>query len=452
MVRTVGALQAVVSVQEAGWGLLALLGVVLAAAVVTAAGRRARDIQGRLASLEHRHQELLQRNRELQAFEEIASTMQTTMDVTEVQERVVVGVTELLGYPRAMLGLCDVSETRMTGWLHAPVGETPPTPLGGRSAPTVGHLFDLDLDEREGLLTQALLQRTPTMVRSADARTDADRKLLGLFGPEPACIAVVPVRTRGHLVGGLLVQAPPDRTALDAETTAILERLATQAGLALSNVRLCVERTQKLTQEQERMRIASDMHDGIAQALFGIVYQLDGCARHAPAGSALRGQLEELGGVAQNALEEVRHAIFDIWPAHLTETALLSELGNAVQSLAPELALRTEVPAGFGDLDVDLRKAIFRIAQEAVTNTAKHAHAHHVRVLVGISREEATVEVSDDGVGVPEGDGTLLERGFGLRGMAERARTAGGTLTVERVAQGGTRVRAHLPRLGCRVD
>lgn len=424
----------------------AVLACLVLAEAVRTANRAADDAVREVAlraSLERKNSELLQRNRELQAFEEIASTMQTTMDVTEVQERVVVGVTELLGYPQAVLGLCDPSETRMTGWLAA---------TGDRRAPRVGHLFDLELGSREGVLARALEQRGATMVRTEDAESTADHRLLELFGPEAGCVAVVPVRTRGHLVGGLLVQAPPGCTRLDPETGMILDRLATQAGLALSNVRLCVERTQKLTQEQERMRIASDMHDGIAQALFGIVYQLNGCARQAAAESPMRSQLEELGQVAQDALEEVRHAIFDIWPAHLTETALLSELGGAVQSLAPGLALRTAVPAGFGELDVEVRKVIFRIAQEAVTNAAKHAQARQVRVQVGISREEATVDVVDDGVGVPDADGDLLEQGFGLRGMVERARAAGGTLTVERRAEGGTRVHAVLPRLSCRVD
>ncbi|HEY2702905.1 MAG TPA: ATP-binding protein [Candidatus Dormibacteraeota bacterium] len=424
----------------------AVLACLVLAEAVRAADRAAEDAACEAAlrsALEHRNAELLQRNRELQAFEEIASTMQTTMDVTEVQERVVVGVTELLGYPRAVLGLCDPTETRMTGWLAA---------TGGRRTPGVGHLFDLDLGARDGVLTHALEQRAPSMVGTEDAESDADRRLMALFGPEPRSIVVVPVRCRGHLVGGLLVQAPTDGAALDAETSAILERLATQAGLALSNVRLCVERTQKLTQEQERMRIASDMHDGIAQALFGIVYQLDGCARQAGSESPMRRLLEELGQVAQDALEEVRHAIFDIWPAHLTETELLTELGSSVQSLAPGLTLRTAVPAGFGSLDIEVRKVIFRIAQEAVTNAAKHAEARHVRVQVGITVEEASVEITDDGVGVPEIDGRLPDRGFGLRSMAERARAAGGTLTVERRPEGGTRVLARLPRLSCRVD
>ena len=424
----------------------AVLACMVLAEAVRTADRAAEDVAREAAlraSLERKNLELLQRNLELQAFEEIASTMQTTMDVTEVQERVVVGATDLLGYPRAVLGLCDPNETRMTGWLAA---------TGGRRASGVAHLFDLGLGAEEGVLARALEGRTATMVRSADAESDADRTLLEFFGPEPACIAVVPVRTRGHLVGGLLVQAPPGCTGLDPENAAILDRLATQAGLALSNVRLCVERTQKLTQEQERMRIASDMHDGIAQALFGIVYQLDGCARQADAQTPMRRQLEELGQVAQSALEEVRHAIFDIWPAHLTETALLSELGATVQSLAPDMTLRTSVPAGFGSLDVDVRKAIFRIAQEAVSNAAKHAQARQLSVQIGISPEEATVEIVDDGVGVPEEDGQLLERGFGLRGMSERARAHGGTLRLERLPGGGTRVLARLPRLSCRVD
>jgi signal transduction histidine kinase len=423
----------------------AVLACLVAAESVRAADRAAEDARhesGLRASLERKNSELLQRNRELQAFEEISSTMQTTMDVTEVQERVVAGVTDLLGYPRAVLGLSDPAGTRVTGWLAA---------TGGRRAPAVDHILDLDLRSADGVLTRALQHAAASMVHTADAESDADRKLLGIFGPGPAQIAVVPVRCRGHLVGGLLVQAPPGCARLDSETATILERLATQAGLALSNVRLCVERTQKLTQEQERMRIASDMHDGIAQALFGIVYQLDGCARQAAPGSALRRQLEDLGGVAQEALEEVRHAIFDIWPAHLTETALLSELGTTVQSLSPGLVLRTSVPPGFGVLDVEVRKAIFRIAQEAVTNVAKHAQAQNATVRVHVSGEEATVEITDDGVGVPDAGSGLLAAGFGLRGMAERARASGGALSVERLPTGGTRVLARLPCMGCRV-
>jgi len=423
----------------------AVLACLVLAEAVRAANRAAEDAlreAGLRSSLERKNVELLQRNRELQAFEEIASTMQTTMDVTEVQERVVVGVTELLGYPRAVLGLCDPTETHMTGWLAA---------AAGRRAPAVGHLFDLDLGGR-GALPRALDQNATTMIRVSDAEWEADRKLLGFFGPEPSRIVVVPVRCRGHLVGGLLVEAPPGVEGLGAATAAMLDRLATQAGLALSNVRLCVERTQKLTQEQERMRIASDMHDGIAQALFGIVYQLDGCARQAKPASPLRHQLEELGKVAQDALEEVRHAIFDIWPAHLTENALISELGGTVQSLAPGLSLKAAIAPDFGTLDADTRKVIFRVAQEAVTNAAKHAHATRVRVSVDITPEGATLEVTDDGVGLPEAGDTQREQGFGLRGMAERARAAGGSLSVERLAAGGTRVLARLPRLGCRVD
>jgi len=112
----------------------AVLACMVLAEAVRTADRAAEDVAREAAlraSLERKNLELLQRNLELQAFEEIASTMQTTMDVTEVQERVVVGATDLLGYPRAVLGLCDPNETRMTGWLAA---------TGGRRASGVAHL------------------------------------------------------------------------------------------------------------------------------------------------------------------------------------------------------------------------------------------------------------------------------------------------------------------------
>jgi signal transduction histidine kinase len=396
-------------------------------------------------SVQTENRELTQRNRELQTFEEIASTMQTTMDVTEVQERVVVGITEWLGYPRAVLGLSDATESHLTGWLGSARGK--------RSA-AVDHLFALTLGEDDGAVTDALSRTGVTMLARADARSASDRRLIAAFGEDATHVMVVPVRCRGHLVGCLLVQALPGRTAVTRDTAQVLERLATQAGLALANVRLCVERTQKLTLEQERMRIAADMHDSIAQALFGIVYQLNACARQLPGGVAnpeLQRQLGDLGDVAQKALQQVRTTIFDIWPADLTADVLRAELHGVVRSLAPSLHLEVDISSELDGVDTDVRKTVFRITHEALVNVAKHAGATRAWVAVTAARDSVAVEVRDDGVGIPEVAPASPSASLGVRGMVERAESLGGTLVLERCPDGGTRVVAHLPRLLCRV-
>lgn len=389
------------------------------------------------ASLERKNDELSRRNHELQTFEEIASVMQTTMDVSEVQERVVAGVTDRLGFPRALLGLCDESEVRVTGWLAR-----------GRGGADIDHLLTLDMASDRGVFGDALWSPAVTLLQRSAVRTDCDRALMATFDADVEALVAVPIRCRGHLVGGLFVEPPSGWAGLDPDMRTALDRLATQAGLALANVRLCVERTQKLTQEQERMRIAADMHDGIAQALFGIVYQLSGSARQLPPQAPLRTQLEDLGGVAQKTLEQVRHAIFDIWPSDLTCASLARELDEAVRSLAPQLALDVVIAPEYEGLDLDIRKAVFRIAQEAVNNVIKHAQARSVRVRVDCDLTEVVLRVEDDGIGTdaaaPGGGG------IGLRGMTERAEALGGTLRVATLPT-GTAVVAELPRTVCRV-
>lgn len=394
-------------------------------------------------SLERKNRELRQRNRELRTIADIASTMQTTMDVADVQERLVVSLTEGLGFPRAAVGTCDPTERYVTGWLAA---------ADGTGSDRVTHLLAVDLEDAHDPLAAALRGERLTGLPAAELAGVGDGSLFRFFRSAPdARVVIVPVRCRGHLVGGLLTQLPAAAAAPDSETAAMLERLATHAGLALANVRLCVERTQKLTQEQERIRIASELHDVVARALFGIGYQLTGSARELPEGR-LRTQLEDLAGVAQNALQQVRSAIFDLWPDELTEHMLEHELAGIAHELAPDLRLQLRIDPAFDGLEVDLRRTVFRICQEAVTNVTRHARATAVEVAVVVRPAEVTLQVDDDGVGPPEGTaGDGRRRGFGRRGMGERAEAMGGELHVSRRPAGGTRVTARLPRVACRV-
>lgn len=393
------------------------------------------------ASLAEQNRGLRQRVRELQTFAEIASTMQTTMDVTDVQERVVHGLTDRLGFRRAVVGVCDAGERYVTGWLAATQG-------GG--AASVDHLMTVDLGAGGDPLVDALTAEHVSLLAASALGTAADRSLVDFFGASAhECVAVAPIRCRGHIVGGLLVDI--SSAQVDQDVWALLERLATQAGLALANVRLCVERTQKLTQDQERMRIASELHDVIAHALFGIAYQLRGSADELSEGP-LRIRLEGLAATAHETLQQVRRAIFDIWPDELTTHMLERELAGIADELAAGLPVRVRISPEFDSLDSELRKTAFRICQEAVTNVARHARANRAEVAIQVRSSEVIIRVSDDGVGVGAERPDDPERmGFGLRCMAERAEALGGELSISPAAGGGTCVIARLPRIACRV-
>jgi len=427
-------------------GLVGLVGAAAmgaAACLVLGDALRSRSSSSSAAAtrLEEAHGDLLRHNRELLTFGEIASTMQTTMDVSEVMERVLVGLTEHLGFPRALAGTCDGSESVVTGWLAA----------AAPGAPLPDHVLSLDLHDGRGVLADALGRPGITLVRSTDSITETERRLLAFFGGDNSPVVVVPMRCRNHLVGCLLVGTPPGEERPGPLTEALLDRVATQAGLALANVRLCVERTQKLTLEHERIRIAADMHDSIAQALFGIVYQLEGCARLVPPGNTQLGEsLEGLRAVAQSTLTQVRQVIFDVWAVEPSAASLSSEIRSLTGMIGDGPRFNAQISPEFDAVDVETRRGIFRVAHEAVANVVKHASAAEAWLSVDVDAAEVTLEVVDDGVGVAPG-AAHSSYGFGLRGMEDRVAVMGGSLAVTPANGRGTRVVARIPRVNCRV-
>lgn len=184
---------------------------------------------------------------------------------------------------------------------------------------------------------------------------------------------------------------------------------------------------------QERRRIARDLHDGLAQELAYAVTQL---RRDDLAAPGLKGVTRAL----ERALDDSRRVID-------TLTRSSDEpLSTALASEAHEVAGRTGAYVDFSlDPDVDaspaVRETLLRIAREAVSNAARHAHALHIRVELS-GRGDIALRVIDDGVGF---DTAALSDGFGLISMEERASAFGGVLTVTSSRGGGTRVEVTMP-------
>jgi signal transduction histidine kinase len=113
------------------------------------------------------------------------------------------------------------------------------------------------------------------------------------------------------------------RDGISAEREATLTTVANQAALALGTTILCIDRARRLAVEQERNRIARDIHDTVAQSLFGIVYSLEACINMLPGqADSVRDELIELRALASGAHDEVRRSIFDMWPSSLTRNYL----------------------------------------------------------------------------------------------------------------------------------
>jgi signal transduction histidine kinase len=155
--------------------------------------------------------------------------------------------------------------------------------------------------------------------------------------------------------------------------------------------------------------------------------------------------VREIAETSQEALGELRLVLFELRPPLLEEQGLAGALQARLQAVEARSGLLTQfVTEGDGRLTHDQEHELYGLAQEALNNVLKHAHAEHVSVRLALSPSMTVVEVADDGVGF---DTASSERdGLGLRGMRERAQRLAGSMRVESAPGRGTRVSVEAPR------
>ncbi|MGH2354466.1 MAG: ATP-binding protein, partial [Chloroflexota bacterium] len=224
-----------------------------------------------------------------------------------------------------------------------------------------------------------------------------------------------------------------------------------EAALAEERARALRERVAQitLTQEEERRRIARELHDGLGPSLAALGNRLRVACNvlHADPQRAER----EMGDVAQRLkghVQEIRQLIYDLRPLALDQLGLAAALRQHVERFSQE----TGIPASFaaaGDTSLNplADVTVFRIVQECLSNVQQHAGATRVEVCLEGTARGLTVTVADDGRGFrPDGGAApTAGRGLGLVSMRERADLVGGTLTVESTPGAGCRVVLHVP-------
>jgi two-component system sensor histidine kinase UhpB len=187
-------------------------------------------------------------------------------------------------------------------------------------------------------------------------------------------------------------------------------------------------------QEAERARIARGLHDEVGQVLTGVLLQLEGEARS-----------EETKAAVRQALEEVRRIARELRPEMLEHLGLVSALTELSRRFSDQSGLQIE--RRFADdlppLSDEAELAVYRVAQESLTNVARHAHASRVEVALEPGAGSVVLRVVDDGRGMDE-TAAMNGRG-GLRGMRERAVLVGGALAIKRAREGGVEVRLEVP-------
>jgi two-component system sensor histidine kinase UhpB len=194
-------------------------------------------------------------------------------------------------------------------------------------------------------------------------------------------------------------------------------------------------------QEEERARVARDLHDEVNQSLTGLLLRLEAAREAAP--PELEGELAETKALANQAMGELLSLARQLRPTALDDLGLAAAIEGQVGRLGGEIETGLEVDGAFSDLGDDAQLVVYRVAQEALSNAARHSGAKQVEVR--LRRTEGggvLLEVGDDGRGFAFDES---ERGLGIGGMRERALLIGADLTIESRPNKGTTVRLAVP-------
>jgi two-component system, NarL family, sensor histidine kinase UhpB len=199
-------------------------------------------------------------------------------------------------------------------------------------------------------------------------------------------------------------------------------------------------------QEAERARIARGLHDEVGQVLTGVLLQLDSLGE--PASPERRADVDETKQAVRQALEEVRRIARELRPEMLDHLGLVSSLTELASRFSQLSGVSVEKSFGsdLPDLEPDVELAIYRIAQESMTNIARHSNASRAQIALQRNARGVVLSVVDNGRGF-QSDPPVNGHG-GLRGMQERAMHVGGVLTLTSHDRGGAEVRLEIPTGG----
>jgi two-component system NarL family sensor kinase len=390
---------------------------------------------------------LLRRNRDVTILSAIAGHLNRKIDVHEALQEVLVQVTLLLGLQTGWVWLLNEGDTP-----YLAAAQSLPPYLADHPKRMTGSCLCLDTF-LEGDLEGAANINVLRCSRLKNAERDKDPSSLGL-----RFHASVPIYA-GETPIGVLNVASEDWRELEEEELQLLHIIGDQIGLAIQRARLSAEHTRaaaRLATIEERNRLAREIHDTLAQGLTAITLQLETAdalvtSRPERAEEAIRRALS----LARANLEEARRSMIDLRAAPLQDHTLPEALAALVRETVREgieIEYHYAPTPDFPTLPQRLETALYRIAQEALSNAYKHAQPRHISLALVIEDGEVCLTVQDDGVGFHPDEVTqtaLTSRTssghFGLTGISERVKLLGGVLCIQSEPGDGTCLSVCVP-------
>ena len=350
----------------------------------------------------------------------VAQSLPASLDLDEALDSTMSRLRDLFDFAAAAVLLLDDTDH---GWT---IARREGTRLPARIA----------AEELPPALEAAMLQRG----------TVSEGNLLVTGGPGLAprmCSGIYTVLLARGSVIGLVALEHPEPGHFQERDVELLQGFAEPAALALDNARW-FGRLRTVGAEEERTRIARDLHDRIGQSLAYLAFELDRIVKSDGKGDSVGASLEQLRNDIRDVIREVRDTLYDLRTDVSEDHDILSVLNLYLQRVRErsnlDVVLRSEETSR---LPLAQEREMFRIAQEALANIEKHAEATQVTINWQCAGHAALLDIADNGKGFPIGQAGRLDS-YGIIGMRERAASIGATLQIESDPGVGTRVRCLL--------
>lgn len=368
-----------------------------------------------------RNRQLADANSLLFSLHRVAQSLPASLDMDEALDGTMLRLHDLFTYDAAALLVLDETDG---AWM-------PVRTDGVRLPPRIA------TDDLPRPLQRTLALRTVI----------AEHNLLASGGPGLAPRLSAGIYTalvaRGATIGLLSLEHEVPHHFKDRDIE-LLDGFAEPAALAVDNARW-FGRLRTVGAEEERNRIARDLHDRIGQSLAYLAFELDRIVKSGDRGDDVRPALGQLRADVRTVIREVRDTLYDLRTDVSEDQSFLKTLELFVDRVRErselEITLRTVERVR---LPLPQEREVFRIAQEAIVNVERHAEARHATISWTCDQSGARLDIADDGRGFPIGRAGRLDS-YGLLGMRERAASVGATLVVESEPGYGTRIRCDLP-------
>jgi signal transduction histidine kinase len=369
---------------------------------------------------------------------DVAQEITSELELDRILPRVLQIATELAGADGGMIALLD-QEHGLVRYPHL------------HNLPR--ELMDVAVPVEQGISGEVITTGHPIALENYQAYPKA---VPAFAAAGVAGVAAVPILSGEHLFGALGLVTLHETKRFSDQDVAILTGVGRQAGIAVENARLYANmrfyaRQITQAQEDERKRIARELHDDTVQMLILLSRRLEALATHPePLPDVVREQLGSLQQLISSMLRDVRRFAQDLRPPTLDHLGLVATMEGLTGDLTEKDRIEAEfrVTGSTRRFTPEQELVLFRIAQEALSNVRRHSGATRAAVDLEFCPNAVRITVEDNGRGfnAPDRIDDLVSTGkLGLIGMHERARTLGGTLTIQSEPGQGTKVIADIP-------